>query len=201
MSSANDDVCSDGTTLDDEQVGGQYVEVRCLRGRERHRVDITQPKAGVLNVGSPNVRQLKVALPRPGQAPAGRIVADALSEVSDVLLPDVRRDRVDGNEVQVLDLGGVRTVDACVAGPERHLARWRVEQSTVLVVGLTRERGCDLLHVDSGHVEHLLGLEPESSVLERVSGPGRAPARSRGDMTCPSDPGDVGGEEVHAVAV
>ena len=49
-------------------------------------------------------------------------------------------------------------------------ARRGVEQPTVLVVGLIRERGCDLLNVDSGQVEHLLRLEPESSVLEGCQG-------------------------------
>jgi hypothetical protein len=36
----------------------------------------------------------------------------------------------------------------------------------VLVVGLIRERVCDLLNVESGQVEHLLRLEPKSSALE-----------------------------------
>ncbi len=120
-------------------------------------------------------------LKRPGQAPAGRIVADALSETGHVLIPDVRRDRIDGNEVQLVDLDGVLAVDACVAGPERHLSRSRVEQSTVLIVGLIRERSCDLLNVDSAEVEHLLRLEPESSVLAGCKNRAEPGVKSRRD--------------------
>ena len=47
-----------------------------------------------------------------GQASSGGTVADALSEVGHVLMPDVRGDRVDGNEVQLIDLNGVLAVDA-----------------------------------------------------------------------------------------
>ena len=93
-------------------------------------------------------------LQRAGQPSAGRPVADAVGEVGHVLIPDVRRERVDGNEVQLVDLDGVLPIDAGVAGPERHLARSRVDQPSVLVVGLIRERGGDLLNVDPAQVEH-----------------------------------------------
>ena len=74
------------------------------------------------------------------QASAGRAVADAVSKVGHVLIPHVGRERVDENEIQLVDLDGVLPVDARVAGPERHPARLRVDQPSVLVVSLTRIR-------------------------------------------------------------
>jgi hypothetical protein len=41
------------------------------------------------------------------QASAGRDVADALSEIRHVLLPDVGRQRIDRHQVQLIDLDGV----------------------------------------------------------------------------------------------
>ncbi|WP_295696897.1 hypothetical protein [Lapillicoccus sp.] len=95
-------------------------------------------------------------LKRPGQASSSRTVTEALSEVDHVLVPDVRRDRFDGNEVQLVDLDGVLAIDACVARPERDLARARVEQPSVLVVRLIRESGGDLVNVDPAQVQHPL---------------------------------------------
>jgi len=97
-------------------------------------------------------------LKRRGQALSSRTVADAPSEVGHVLIPDVRRERLDGNEVQLIDLDGVLAIDACIPGPERHLACSRVEQPSVLVVRLIRERGCDLLNVNPAQLEHPLRL-------------------------------------------
>ena len=77
---------------------------------------------------------------------------------------------------------GVLPVDARVAGPERHLARSWVDEPSVLVIGLIRKRGGDLLNVDSGQVEHLLRLEPASSDREGCR-TGRAQVRSRGGKT------------------
>lgn len=61
--------------------------------------------------------------------------------------------------IQLLDLDGVLTVDAGVAGPERQLARAGVDQPPVLIVGLIRERAGDLLNVDSTQIEHPLRVE------------------------------------------
>lgn len=47
-----------------------------------------------------------------------------------------------------------------VASPEGHLACPRVDQPSVLVVGLIRERGRDLLNVERVQVEHPLRVEP-----------------------------------------
>jgi hypothetical protein len=110
-------------------------------------------------------------LERQRQMSGGVSVADALSEVSHVLVPNMGGERVDENEIQLVDLDGVLSVDARVAGPERHLARTRVDQPTVLVVGLIRERGCDPLNVDSTQVEHPLRVEREPGAWkDRVNG-------------------------------
>lgn len=68
------------------------------------------------------------------------------------------------------------------------LPRSRVDQPTVLVVVLIRERGCDLLDVDSGRVEHLLRLEPEVSVLEGCQSQTSLGANSRRKDALGDDP-------------
>ena len=45
------------------------------------------------------------------QASPGRDVADAVSEVGHVLVPDVRRERIDGHQVQLIDVDWVLPVD------------------------------------------------------------------------------------------
>jgi hypothetical protein len=112
-------------------------------------------------------------LQRLGQASASCAVADAVSEVGHVLKPHVGRERIDDDEIELVDLDGVLPVDARVAGPERHLARLRVDQPSVLVVSLIRWRGCDLVNVDSAQVEHLLRLEPEPYALKGPCQPRR----------------------------
>lgn len=74
---------------------------------------------------------------------------------------------------------GLSPVDARVAGPERHLAGARVDQPSVLVVGLIRQRGSDLLNHDLFQVERLPRVEPEPGTLGRPRYPrrGRCPAR------------------------
>ncbi len=101
-----------------------------------------------------------------GKAAAGRLVGDALGEVDQVLVPDVRRQRIDRNVVQLIDLNGVLPIDARVAGPERHVTRALVDEPSVVIIGLIRERGINLLNIDQGQVEHLVRLGPEPSFQE-----------------------------------
>ena len=82
------------------------------------------------------------------EALAGAALAEAVGEVGHVPIPDVGRERFDGDQVQLVELDGVLTVDAGVAGPRRNWTRSRVEQPSVLVVGLIRQGGGDLLDVD-----------------------------------------------------
>ena len=84
------------------------------------------------------VSECSPPLQRLCQLPAGGAVADAGSKIGHVLIPDVGRERVDDDEIQVIDFDGVLPVDVRVAGPERHLARSRVHQPSVLVVSLIR---------------------------------------------------------------
>ena len=130
-------------------------------------------------------------LQRLGQASAGRAVADAVSKVGHVLKPHVGRERVDGDEIELVNLDGVLPIDASVAGPESYLARSRVEQPSVFVVSLIRECVGDLLNVESVQVEHLLRVEPEPDVKEEACERRRVcrPARGR---TCRTDRGRTG---------
>lgn len=57
-------------------------------------------------------------------------------EVGHVLVPDVRRERIDGEFVQLVEIDGCLAVDAGVGGPEQDFAGVRVDQPSVFVVGL-----------------------------------------------------------------
>ena len=59
------------------------------------------------------------------QAAPGGPVADALGEVDHVPVPDVGRQRVDQDQVQLIEVDRVLTVDSRIAGPEDHIARLR----------------------------------------------------------------------------
>ena len=91
---------------------------------------------------------------RTAQVAAGGTVADALGEVDHVLVPHVGQDGVNHDQVRLVEVDRVLTIDARVAGPEDHLARPRVDQPSMLVVGLVRQRGSDLLNIDRVQVEH-----------------------------------------------
>ncbi len=122
-------------------------------------------------------------LQRLGQAPADRDVAEAVGKVGHVPKPHIGRERIDGDEIELVDLDGVLPVDARVGGPEHHLTGSRVDEPSVLVVSLIRERGGDLLNVDSAQVEHLLRLEPEPGVLEEPHERRRGCRPARGGKT------------------
>jgi hypothetical protein len=97
------------------------------------------------------------ALARDGscESAAGRLVADAFGEVGHVLVPDVGRQRMDRDQVQVVEINGRVTIDATVRRPQHDRTRLRVDQPTLLVVGLVRECGGDFLEVELAgeHVE------------------------------------------------
>ncbi|MEU5942158.1 hypothetical protein ABZ807_23910 [Micromonospora sp. NPDC047548] len=76
---------------------------------------------------------------------AGRLVADPLGEVSHVLIPDVGRQRIDADQVEVVKVPGRFSVDSTVRRPDHDFAGLRVDQPSVLAVGLVGERGGDLL--------------------------------------------------------
>ena len=77
-----------------------------------------------------------LARQRAAQALASAAVADAVAEVDYVLVPDVGREGVDHGQVQLVELDRVFTVAPRVAGPLQDLARCRLDQPSMLVVGL-----------------------------------------------------------------
>lgn len=155
-----------GGTVVDEVLVQEPLDGASLGSHITQRMPCRDQLGVVLIQLVPETSERSPSLQRPGQASASRTVADALGEVDHVLIPDVRRQRIDENQIQLLQVDWVLPVDAGVAGPERHFTRVRVEEPSVLVVGLICERGCDLLNVDSNQVEHLLRLERQPGVLE-----------------------------------
>jgi hypothetical protein len=59
-------------------------------------------------------------------------------------------ERIDGNQIQLVKLDRVVPIDAGVRCPERNLACVWIDQPAVFVVGLVRQRGCDLVYVELG---------------------------------------------------
>ena len=156
-----------GTWMSSRQLGLLVRSLELLDGSLVDQPLLSQPAHGSAPCPSipetvPNGDQVRMALvelvletperaltlQRAVQGLAGSAVADAFCEVGHVLVPDVRRKGVDESEVQLIELDGVLTVDPGVTGPERDLAGSGVDQPSVLVVGLIREGGSDLLNVD-----------------------------------------------------
>jgi hypothetical protein len=95
------------------------------------------------------------AVDRAGEPPCCSIVADEVDEVSHVLVPDVRRQGPDHGEIQLVEVDGVRAVDATLAGPQDDLSGVRVDQMPVLVVEvLVRQRERDLVEVEPLDLQH-----------------------------------------------
>lgn len=93
-------------------------------------------------------------------------VTDAFSEVGHVLKPHVRRDRIDDDEVQFVDLDGVLSIDAGVAGSERDLAGSGIDQPLMVEVVLISQRGGDLLKVDAVQSKHPVRLDPAPGIVK-----------------------------------
>src|SRR5271165_7108421 len=76
-----------------------------------------------------------LALDSPRQSPPGPLVADLIGEVRHVLIPDVGRQRIDADQVQLVKVNGGLAIDSGAGCPEHHFpGRW-VDQPPVLVVG------------------------------------------------------------------
>lgn len=67
-------------------------------------------------------------------------------------------ERVNEDQVEIVKVDRVLTVDACVAGPERDLTGLWVDQPPVLIVALVDQGGCDLFNVDSVEVQHRISV-------------------------------------------
>jgi hypothetical protein len=109
------------------------------------------------------------SLQRLSQFSTGDGVADVVGKVSHVLKPHRGRQRVDEDEIDLVDVERVLPIDARVAGPEGHLTRSRVDQPSVLKVSLISQGRCDLIHIDSAKIEHPLTVGPEHDNLEAAS--------------------------------
>ena len=88
---------------------------------------------------------------------------------------------VDRDQVQLVEFDRVLTIDARVAGSESNLARSRVDQPSMFIVGLIRQRGGDLLNVNSFQAEHPVSVGPEKVACapERLEGAARLAADRR----------------------
>ena len=98
----------------------------------------------------------------PPQPAPGGVVTDPFGEVGHVLVPDIGGKRIDWNQIQLVELDRVLPIDACINRPERDLASPWVDQPSVLVVGLIRQRRRNLVHVELVHVEHPLSVDPDA---------------------------------------
>lgn len=92
-----------------------------------------------------------------------------LGVVDHVLIPRVQREGIDDDEVQLVDLDGILPVDARISGLEDDRTRSRIEHPSVVVVGLVRRRGGDLLNVDAVQVEHAVSPKPCAWARKRHS--------------------------------
>lgn len=94
------------------------------------------------------------ALDGPCQSPTGFLVGDLFCEVGHVLVPDVGRQRIDADQVQLVEVHRCLAIDAGVGRPEHDFTSLWVDQPPVLVVGLVRQCGGDLLKVEAVQIKH-----------------------------------------------
>lgn len=151
-------------TVVDESLVGQPLDGPTLGSDIAQRV----PRRGQIRMAFVELvlesPERSSSLQRLSQLLTGYGVGDAIGKVSHVLKPHRRRQRVDEDEIELVDLDGVLPIDARVAGPEGHLTSSRVDQPSVLEVGLISQGCCDLINIDSAKIEHSLrvGLEHDS---------------------------------------
>lgn len=79
------------------------------------------------------------------QPASGSVIAGPLGEVGHVLVPDVGREGVDADQIQVIEVDGCLAVDTGVGSPEHDLPGLGIDQPAMLVVGLVGKSGSDLL--------------------------------------------------------
>jgi hypothetical protein len=81
-----------------------------------------------------------LALDSPCQPAPGALIGDSVGEVGHVLIPDPGRQRLDDDQVQLIEVDRRLPVNAGVSRPERDLDRVRVDQLPVLVIGRAASR-------------------------------------------------------------
>ena len=101
-----------------------------------------------------------LALDSPRQPPPGSLICDSVGKVSHILIPDPGRQRIDDNQVQLIEVGRRLPVDAGTGRPEHDLSGARVDQPVVLIVGLVSQRVADLLQIDAAQIKHHARINP-----------------------------------------
>lgn len=115
----------------------------------------TGSKSGYSSWSSPLNRR-KASLPSIARAslrPARSLVIP-ISKVGHALVPDPGRQRINDDQVQLIQIDRRLPVDATVSRPQRNLSGVRVNQPTVLVVVLIGQRAGDLRQIDPAQVKH-----------------------------------------------
>jgi len=108
---------------------------------------------------------------RPRQSPPGSLVADLIGEVGHVLVPDGGRQRINADQVELVEAGGGLAVDPGAGRPENDFSGLRVDQPPVLVVGLVRQRGGDLFEVKVAQIQHRASVIPAPGAVARQKRP------------------------------
>jgi hypothetical protein len=82
------------------------------------------------------------------------LIGCSVGEVGHVLVPDPGRQRVNDDQVQIVEVDRRLPVDAGIGRPERNISGFRVDKPVVFVVVLVGQRGGDLLQIDAAQVKH-----------------------------------------------
>jgi hypothetical protein len=104
-----------------------------------------------------------LALDGPREPASGPFIGDGFGEVGHVLVPDPSGQRVDADQIQLIEVDRRLAVDAGVGRPERDLSGLRVDHPPMLVAVLVGQRDADLLQVQAGEVKHQARIVPFAS--------------------------------------
>src|SRR5262245_51756737 len=91
---------------------------------------------------------------RPRESPTGAVVADLLDKVGHVLIPDMGGQRIDSDQVQLVEINRIAPVNPEVAGPEHDLTSLRVHQPPPIIRILILQRGRNLVQIETLQVKH-----------------------------------------------
>jgi hypothetical protein len=80
--------------------------------------EVTWPPCGRRSGGGFEPAEGALALASPRQSPPGSLVADLISDVGHVLVPDVGRQRIEADQVQLVQVYWCLAVDSGVGCPE-----------------------------------------------------------------------------------
>ena len=145
----------------------------CLPGRQQVRVLLVElifkPAKGSLALNSP-------CQPEPGT-----LIRDPVGEVSHILIPDPRRQRIDDNQVQIIKIDRRLPINAGTGRPEHDLSRARIDQPVVLIVGLVSQRVGDFLQIDAAQIKHHARIGPAGPMRARTGTPNQRQMRTAAD--------------------